>query len=69
MLAVNVAYWVMARMVPYFEPEMIKSGRWFVSYRRLRDRSRRQELDFDQIEILARQTGWAKVTLPKPRAA
>jgi hypothetical protein len=44
-----------------------KDGKWSgLSYRRLRDRSRSQELDFDQIKILARQTGCAKVTLPKP---
>jgi hypothetical protein len=44
-----------------------KDGKWSgLSYRRLRDRSRSQELDFDQIEILARQTGCAKVSLPKP---
>jgi hypothetical protein len=44
-----------------------KDGKWSgLSYRRLRDRSRSQELDFDQIEILARQTGCSKVTLPKP---
>jgi len=40
-----------------------KDRKWSgLSYRRLRDRSRRQKLDFDQIEILAQQTGCAKVT-------
>jgi Enoyl-(Acyl carrier protein) reductase len=43
-----------------------KDRKWSgLSYRGLRDRSRSQKLDFDQIEILAQQTGCAKVVLDK----
>jgi hypothetical protein len=76
MLTVNVAYCGNGEEGPLFwtrndkKRPLVrcrKDGKWSgLSYRRLRDRSRSQELDFDQIEILAQQTGCAKVTLPKP---
>jgi hypothetical protein len=31
MLTFRIAYWGMAETVPRFEPQMTKSGRWFVS--------------------------------------
>jgi hypothetical protein len=31
MLTFRIAYWDMAETVPRFKPQMIKSGRWFVS--------------------------------------
>jgi hypothetical protein len=56
---------------PQFEAKAMTSGRWFVSVltghgpfarRGLRNRRRRQELDFDQIEVLAGQTGYTAMT-------